>query len=90
MKSDEFSYQSSQAKGAKLRIVVDGNIEGSFYGFDGGRIFKFTNGQIWEQAEYKYHYHYAYRPAAQIIEDQGNNYLQVNGMNDRIKVKKVR
>lgn len=73
-----------------MRIIVDSNLEGSFHGFDGGRVFKFTNGQIWEQAEYKYHYHYAYRPAAQIIEDQGSYYLQVNGMNDRVKVKKIR
>jgi hypothetical protein len=73
-----------------LRIVVDGILEGSFYGFDGGRVFKFISGQIWEQAEYKYHYHYAYRPSAQIVEDKGNYYLQVNGMNDRVKVKKVR
>jgi hypothetical protein len=36
MKSDQYSYQSSQAKGANLRIILDGNIEGSFYDFDDG------------------------------------------------------
>ena len=73
-----------------MRIIVDGNIEGSFYGFEGGRVYKFTNGQIWEQAEYKYHYHYAYRPSAQIIEDHGSYYLLVEGVNDRVRVKKAR
>ena len=73
-----------------MRTIVSGNLEGSLYGFEGGRIFKFTNGQIWEQAEYKYFYHYVYRPFAQIIEDGGNNYLRVEGMRDQVLVKKVR
>ncbi|MGV7977089.1 MAG: hypothetical protein AB2L16_09480 [Anaerolineaceae bacterium] len=73
-----------------MKIIVEGSLEGSFHGFNGGQVFKFTNGQIWEQAEYKYHYHYAYRPTAQIIEENGIHYLQVNGMSDHVKVKKVR
>lgn len=73
-----------------MKIIVDGNLEGSFHGFDGGQFFKFTNGQVWEQAEYKYHYHYAYRPSAQIFEENGNHYLHVNGMSDQVRVKKVR
>ena len=36
-----------------MQIIVDSVIEGSFHGFDGGRVYKFINGDIWEQAEYK-------------------------------------
>ena len=73
-----------------MRVILESQIEGSFYGFEGESVFKFTNGQIWEQAEYKYLYHYAYRPSAQIVEDGGHHYLLVDGVRDRVLVKKVR
>jgi hypothetical protein len=73
-----------------MQIIVDSVIEGSFYGFEGGRVFKFINGQIWEQAEYKYLYHYAYRPKAQVVADRGAYYLQIEGLKERVLVKKVR
>ena len=49
-------------------IVVDGPIVSDFSGFNGGMRFEFQNGQIWEQAEYKYSYHYAYRPDGLVID----------------------
>ena len=73
-----------------MQIIVDSVIEGSFHGFDGGRVYKFINGDIWEQAEYKYLYHYAYRPKAQVIVERGAYYLHVEGLKDRVLVKKVR
>jgi hypothetical protein len=36
-------------------------------------IFKLTNGQIWQQAEYSYEYEYDYRPSV-LIYKTGNGY----------------
>lgn len=36
--------------------AIESEIEGEFNGWDGETIFKLTNGQIWQQAEYDYEY----------------------------------
>jgi hypothetical protein len=36
------------------RIIAEGQIVSDFKGFDQDMQFEFSNGQIWEQAEYKY------------------------------------
>jgi len=71
-------------------IVTDGYLEGNFEGFkDFDTIFEFDNGAKWQQDEYKYLYHYAYRPRAKVIEDKGIYILEVQGINERIRVRRI-
>ena len=42
-----------------------------------------------KQLEYKYSYHCAFMPKVKIFEELGNYYLQVEGMNDKVKVEKI-
>lgn len=59
--------------------VIESRIDGTFNGWNGNKRYKLVNGQIWEQAQYKYIYKYAYRPEVVICEIGGKNIMHVNG-----------
>jgi hypothetical protein len=56
------------------KVIYQGEIAGSFYGFNGDQLFKLSNGTYWIQTRYKYWYHYEYRPEV-VISQEGNAYL---------------
>lgn len=70
--------------------VVESQIEGEFNGWDGETIFKLTNGQIWQQSSYAYTYSYKYRPKVLIFSSGGGYQLQVEGMDQRISVERLK
>ena len=61
------------------KILYSGQIVSDFQGFNENAIFKMSNGTIWVQEQYEYWYYYAYRPNAQIVEENGRIYLSVAG-----------
>ncbi|MFA6005657.1 MAG: hypothetical protein WC775_04200 [Patescibacteria group bacterium] len=73
----------------QVSIVVEGSIVSDFRGFKQGAIFKFNNGQVWEQSEAKHSYYYAYRPQATIVDGIDGFQLQVEGMDEPVCVRKV-
>jgi hypothetical protein len=73
----------------RANVLEDGAIVSDFDGFDGSSRFEFENGRVWEQAEYKYSYHYAYRPHAIVVDGVCGLVLQVEGMNDAVRVRRV-
>lgn len=73
----------------QVSIFVEGIIVSDFSGFRQGAIFEFNNGQVWEQMEAKHSYHYAYRPQAIIVEGIDGFQLQVEGMGEPVRVRKV-
>jgi hypothetical protein len=79
----QFSDQSGSG-------VISTNIEGSFEGWDGNTIWKMENGQIWQQASYAYHYHYAYRPSVFIYRTGGSWEMKVDGVSDKVSVKRIK
>ena len=72
-----------------MELIAETRIAGSFKGWNGGNVYKLINGQYWKQARYKYNYHYAYRPDAKVWRDGSRYYLEVDGMSDKIEVKKA-
>ena len=70
--------------------AIESQIEGDFEGWDGETIFKLANGQIWQQASYAYSYHYAYRPKVTIYPAAGGHEMVVEGMSNRIRVKRLK
>ncbi len=70
--------------------VIESQINGDFQGWEGETIFKLTNGQIWQQSEYAYSYHYAYRPEVMIFSTNGGYKLKVEGMDEKIAVKRLK
>jgi len=73
-----------------MKIIEESQIQNDFNGFEDEKtIFEMQSGSKWQQAEYKYNYYYAHMPKAKIIEEFGSCYLQVDGINDKVLVKKL-
>ena len=69
--------------------AVNSNIDGEFEGWDGDTIFRLMNGQIWQQSEYSYTYSYSYMPSVTIYSGSGGCILEVDGLNDSIRVTQI-
>jgi hypothetical protein len=70
--------------------VIESFIDGEFKGFENGRIYKLRNGQIWEQTDYHFEYHYAYSPEVMIISKSDGVFLQVDGLDKKVRVQQIR
>lgn len=70
----------------KIKSQIDGN----FTGFNADELFKLANGQIWQQAEYRYLHHYAYRPEVIIYQENGSYLMKVDGIEEPIPVKQLK
>ena len=85
--TDDIADGSGDATGADL---IETQIAGTFSGWDGETIFKLSNGQIWQQANYAYLYHYAYSPKVLIFKAGGGYQMQVEGIEQRIRVTRLK
>jgi hypothetical protein len=72
-----------------LQVIAESRIDGRFSGWNGDNYYRLLNGQVWRQARYKYKYHYAYRPKARVLKDGSAYYLEVEGMDERVQVRRA-
>ena len=73
-----------------MHVQKQGRLKGSFKGWRRGNVFEFASGGgNWEQVSHEYHYHYAYQPSATLFQDGSKHYLQVEGMSDRVEVRRL-
>lgn len=70
--------------------VIDTEISGEFEGWSGETIFKLSNGQIWQQAEYDYEYEYEYNPKVMIYRKGGEYRMKVEGLEVTVAVKRIK
>jgi hypothetical protein len=70
--------------------TIESTISGEFEGWSGETIFKLDNGQIWQQAEYKYMYSYRYRPDVTIYATTSGCRMKVEGEEETILVKRLK
>lgn len=71
------------------RKVCESQIDGEYKGWDGHSVYRLVNGQIWQQASYRYMYRYAYRPRVTVIEESGRYMMYVEGEQEGQHVKRV-
>jgi len=74
----------------EVNCLEEGVIVSDFKGFEGKSVFQFENGNVWQQAEYKYNYHYAYRPDATVVDGINGPELHVEGMDETVRVMRIR
>jgi hypothetical protein len=72
-----------------VAVLCEGTIVSEFNGFEGDSVFEFNNGQRWTQSQYKYSYHHAYRPEAIVIEGIDGTTMSVEGMDERVGVRRI-
>ncbi len=70
--------------------VIESGIDGDFEGWDGDTVFKFENGQVWQQVSFDYEYHYAYRPKVLVYKSGSVYKMRVDGMHHEITVKRLK
>ena len=87
---DVTQVSGSSSRSGSSPDFIESQIEGEFSGWSGETIFKLTNGQIWQQSSYSYTYSYKYRPKVIIFSTSRGHELQVDGMNQRIGVKRLK
>lgn len=70
--------------------IIESRIKGEFSGWQGETIFKLMNGQIWQQIDGRYKYKYKYSPKV-IIFRSGKGYeMQVENVDGRIRVQRLK
>ena len=72
-----------------MRLVYDSRISGEFEGWDGDKVYLLDNGSRWEMTSYRYSYRYSYRPRARIWDDGGQYLLEVDGMSEKVRVRRA-
>lgn len=72
-----------------MSVEHDAYIDGAFTGWTGRGVYRLTDGSLWQQVNYLYQYQYLYRPEARIISEGGTYYLEVEGMDERIEVRRT-
>lgn len=77
--------QSESVAVRQIHGVVESRINDEFRGWDGNSKYQLTNGQVWEQARYKYEYKYAYRPEVLIFDPGGGHIMKVAGTTAQVR-----
>ena len=72
----------------QITDVIKSKINGEFKGWEGETTYELTNGQVWQQANYKYVYKYAYMPKVLIYKSGGGHIMYVKGT--KVKVHRIR
>lgn len=72
-----------------MKKLYESNIIGEFEGWNGDSTYELDNGTIWKLTSYKYVYTYSYKPKAFIYTTNGQYFLEVVGMNERVQVHQV-
>jgi hypothetical protein len=74
-----------------MDVVIEAQIKGAFGGWKQGNVFVFNQGyhKKWKQVEDRYHFRNAYRPKAKLLRDGSTHYLEVEGMDDMVEVKRA-
>jgi len=70
--------------------AMEGIIADHWSGWQGDSALVLENGQIWQQAEYKYDYRYKYRPKVWICYIDGAYKALVDGHDKLVAVKRLR
>jgi hypothetical protein len=72
-------------------LYCESQIKGATRGYHNREtLFELTNGRVFQQDEYKYYYYYSYRPNVKVFQEGSTYYLIIEGMNNKVRVKKIR
>lgn len=72
-----------------MEKIFEGHIVGSFKGWNTKYIYEISSGSKWKLAKYKHKSMYKYRPKAKLWQSGSEYYLGVEGMDEKVKVRRV-
>jgi hypothetical protein len=80
----------SNSKKDSTPEIIESRIDGEFSGWKGDTVFKLVNGQIWQQIDGRYKYKYKYSPKVLIFRSGVGYEMQVEGVDGRIRVSRLK
>ena len=74
-----------------MDVVIEAQIKGAFGGWKRGNVFVLNQGyhKKWKQVADRHQFRNAYRPKAKLLRDGSTHYLEVEGMDDMVEVKRA-
>ena len=74
-----------------MDVVIEAQIKGASGGWKQGSVFVLNQGyhKKWKQVEDRYQFRNAYRPKAKLLREGSTHYLEVEGMDDMVEVKRA-
>lgn len=82
--------RSNTEQGRSSDEVIESRIDGEFSGWEGETIFKLTNGQVWQQVDGRYTYTYRYSPEVLIFRSGSGYEMQVEGVDGRVRISRLK
>ncbi|HCN76540.1 MAG TPA: hypothetical protein DIT13_04995 [Verrucomicrobiales bacterium] len=70
--------------------VMESFLDGPFQGFQNGRVFRLTNGTLWEQQEMKSSLGGGLVNKVMILQTSEGTFMQLDGSGERVRVRQVR
>ncbi len=71
-------------------IIEEGYLKGVVTGFKNkNTVFEFSKGNSWIQTEYRKNCHDAFMPHARIRDIEGRYFIEIDGINDKVEVKRA-
>lgn len=70
--------------------TIETRMAGDFTGWDGSTVFQFTNGQLWRQASFGTLHHFQRSPQVTLVATGSGWRLQVEGVPQSIRVRRIR
>jgi hypothetical protein len=79
------------AQGSVMDVMIEGRIKGAFRGWSRGSVFVLDHGSCrkWQQVEDRDQFRSSFRPKARVLRDGSRHYLDVEGMDEMVEVKKA-
>jgi hypothetical protein len=74
-----------------MDVIIEARIKGGFRGWNKDRIYALDKGlhKKWQQVADRSQFRSAYQPRARLLRDGSKHYLEVEGMDDMVEVKRA-
>jgi hypothetical protein len=74
-----------------MDVIIEARIKGGFRGWNSDRIYALDKGSSkeWQQVEDRSQFRSAYQPRVRLLRDGSKHYLQAEGMDDMVEVKRA-
>jgi len=74
-----------------MYVLCESYVKGQCSGFQNREtVFELEDGKVFQQDEYKYHYKHLYRPKAKVYQEGSTYFLELEGILEKVKVKRIR
>lgn len=71
------------------QVVCKSRVLGEFRGYQGGRVYRLENGEVWQQERNKFEFVYRENPGCLILSIGFDCFLDVEGTSTMVRIRRV-